>query len=592
MMNDFRKLLPMALTAGLLAVSLGCARDRAPGQDRTFGPQGGNNGPNTPLDIPVLKNALQTTPVSACSRLEEMRGRARESDLGFAFLREVHPKDKSFTGALDISESPFAQLYFGEKFVLDTPEEFLKKVEAEYQAGNISELEYRTIQAAKLIPSLLRTLQYKATNDKIAEAFPGVFGETGPMDKALFWLLTNKAAPGAFKLNDHAKLVTARVPLFTSADWSEFSEDQRLSLSGVVSSVLAPANTIDGINEKLCGLVLWQRAFAQLLALKGYTQPEMVKNEVNGTIIKKKLLKLSSSNEGFKKSPRPGAFIEAKAGTSVIFDSAELAAYDPAKKLMRIAAQVPAGGTQKQAGTLDDTLALMEGLTYMYAATSPAAPWVKKSDDYVVGDMTSTSTKHLLPHDVHSLALGLLRVNLKNLAALHVIQTNDKGAELAAGEKAAGFIPVEARDKGVSLSHVIRLTRIAVYLDQALEYFSANSPETWQKLHPLYDRKTLAALIGETMFSKDELAKLLTPAELEQILNATLVKFRLPLASLLLQMATGPKCVSHLEWDLKTGSRKPTRFCDQAEAKDARAALRLLAQHIRSPLLFQKAGKD
>ena len=581
----------LKLTKIILGITIiaACSRDQAAGPDREFGPQPGDNGPQSPQDLPILPNSLQIENITACARLESLRDWARDRDYGFSFLREIHPKGQSFNGGLDIGESPFVQLFFGEKFAVMSPEEFLKTVEAEYQAGKISWAKYQAIQLIKGSPTLLLKAQLSATNGKLEEGFPGVFGNTADMKASLHLLLMGKASAGKFSINQHAGVVTARLPLFISSDWSQFTEDARLTLSGVIKSVSADGSTPDGTREKLCGLVLWQRQFAQLLSLKGYQQPELFATE-QGNLIQKRINKLSSEYPEFKKVSKTGAFADATTQKSIVLSAADIPVYDPSKKTFLITAHVPTFGAQSSTANFSQMLSLLEGLAYMYAATSPAAPWVKKSADYVMGDVSDPKAPNaIVPADAHSLALGLMRINLKNLAKFHVVQLNAQGAELQPGQQVAGFIPMESKTKGVSLQHVIQLTRIAVVLDQALGYFKNAPPETWAKFHPVYDRKTLAALLGDFYLPKAEVEKLLSKEELETVLKSTLVKFRLPLASLLMQMGAGKKCVSHLNWDLKTGARKPTRICDANEAKSVKSAIRLLALHVRSPLLYKKS---
>ncbi|MEQ1876351.1 MAG: hypothetical protein ABL958_06880 [Bdellovibrionia bacterium] len=585
-MNFFKKL----TTVAILVLLAACSRDRADGPNRTFGPQPGDNGPQSPQDVPELPNSLSIGKQSACARLESLRNWARDRDFGYSFLREIHPTNGKLVGGTDIAESPFTQVYFGEKFAVMSVEEFMKEVEKEYKAGNLSFLKYQAIQAAHATGSekAVRFFQYIGTNDKLEQGFPGVFGKTVDLDKSLNFLLMMKASATKFDINQHARFVTARIPQFTSADWPQFTDDARATLQAIIKSGASDPSASDGVTERICGLVLWQRQFAQLLILKGYIQPELFLTE-QGNLITKKVNKLSSDYPEFKKLSRAGAFLDPTNEKTFVLSADDVANYDANKKPLYVAAHVPTFGVQSNRADFGQTLNLLEGLVYMYAATSPAAPWVKKPADYVFGDIQDQKSPATVPGDAHSLALGLMRMNLKNLAKFHVVKLNASGGELKSGEALAGFIPMEDRTKGVSLSHVIQLTRIAVVLDQALGYFKNGTAETWAKYHPRYDRKTLAMLLGDMLIPSEEVKKVLSPEEYETILKPTLVNFRLPLATLLTQMATGEKCVSHLSWDLKTGTRKPTAFCDANEAKDAKAALRMLAMHIRAPFFYQKS---
>jgi hypothetical protein len=573
-----------------LILVTGCQRNRAEDNARINVPGVNEGAGNNPQSVPVLKNALTTTPVSACDYIAKLKTWG-DYDQSASFLKVLNMKDGKPEGGLDVSEAPFVQIYFGEKFVVATPEEFLEMVEVEHKKGNISAIEYTAIQAAKISPALLRRLQMTATNKKLAENFQGVFGEQGSLEKSVHWLLLGKTIPyDRFIYGSHAPILTARLPLY-SFQWGYLASDVRQSMTGAVSSLSAEPG-LQGDTERVCGLALWQRAFAQLLSLKGYVQPEMLKSDASNPL-SHHVEKLSGDNQAFKKYSRTGALFDPRLQRSVVASADELSNYDPTNRVLQVSEHLPwASQTQTKAGTFTDTLHLMESLVYFYAASSPSAPWFSTQPYIFVTDILDPNNKGVVPSDAHNLALGLLKLNLKNLAKFHIIQVNKDGQELKTGESAAGFVPVESRTQGVSLQNVIQLTRISVYLDQALSQFKNGTPEKWQAMNPLYSEKILAQLVGTDLFSKDKLNELLSAQEQAEILKNTLVKMRLPLASLLGRMALTGACSSHWSWDLKTGATKPTAVCDPQLRTEAQLALRTLAMHIGSPLFYEMANSQ
>ena len=290
----------------------------------------------------------------ACERLKELeREQLNVKGPAFRYFHSLYRKENAWQGALEIEDSPFVQLFFGEKFVVDSNDGFLERAKKEHAAGHIGGMKFFFVRMMHAIGAT-KMVQVPATNSKLEEAFPGVFGLPGPVETSLHWKLASRAANDAIHADD-TSILTARIPLFANAEnWDAYAEGTRLSLAAAINSFRKE----DSGRERLCGLVLLHQNFAQLLTLKGYeaakVQAPFRRNYPS------RIEKLGITAPEFEKVAKPGAFFDLQSRKPVVLENEQIKAYDPRKPLA-ISAAIP-DGSPSAPGTFSDSLALMESL--------------------------------------------------------------------------------------------------------------------------------------------------------------------------------------------------------------------------------------
>lgn len=606
-----------------------CSKNKRVETNRTLIPDLGALGVSEPaLIISPLASSIedQATP-GACERLSVLRHELAMSNDSlaprFSFVSELFSDKKGLKAAVEIDESPFTQLFLGEKFQVDDEETFYKKAKAEREAGNIGFMKWMVVKFMKAIGSM-KTIQYPATNDKLEEAFPGIFGEAVGAEKSLSWKIAQRAADSrAVSTPDTSEILTTRVQLFPgNGSWNDYETSQRTSLAAA-----AKAYKGGDQKEKLCAMILMQQNFAQLLRIKGHNAPVSLAPARGKKHAR--IEKLSSSNPAFQKREIPGAFFDVLSKRSIVLENESIKTYDPAQKRVSVTSQVPSGSVSYEAGKLNDALSLMEALLHSYEATSPAASWLKSDEDYVLGDIL-VSEKAILPAEAHALALGLMTVHFKNLAALNIKKVDKDGRDASLGGMPAGILLASDSNAAnvyrVRLVDAIRFARVVFYFDNALRQFSKKQPGEWQAMNPSYDLKTMASLFGTTVFTKEQLEGmylkqedisqacidagkaagreyeecLLSERKLRAAIVENLVKgnslrdnlraLKLPLAMLLSQLGTGRAgCVVEVEWDAISGRRVPGAACAPETKGELADLFEIMARDTRSPVLLKKA---
>lgn len=579
---------------------------------------------------PLASSIEDAATPAACERLQALKTEADQASdslsAKYSYFSEFSTDRKSARAAIEVEQSPFTQLFLGEKFQVDDEETFYKKVKQEREAGNIGWTKMAVVNLAKFF-GMMKKVQYSATNDKLEEAFPGIFGEANKAEAALYWKIAQRAADvRAVPAADIGAVLSARVPLFPgSGSWSDYAASSRVSLAAA-----AKAFKGEDQKERLCALVLMQQNFAQLLRVKGHNAP-IALAPARGKKLSR-LEKLASANPEFKTREIPGAFFDVLAKKSVVVENESIKAYDPSQKLLSVTESVPNGSVVHNSGKLGDALSLMEALLHSYELTSPAAAWLKNEGDYLLGDITKEG-KALLPAEAHALALGLTTIHFKNLAALHIKKVDRDGKDAALGGMVAGILLASESKSAnvyrVKLADVMRLARVVFYLDHALKQFGKKPINGWETMNPTYDALTLGALVGTTVYSAEHLREVFVgqsardkanescqelsrsggegPEEcvkttmkarqeaLDQILKGNSLRdnlktLKLPLAMLLAQLGTGRSgCVSEMEWDALSGNRVAGALCS-AETKGELASLfEIMARDTRASILLKKA---
>jgi hypothetical protein len=533
------------------------------------------------------QGALEAVELAACERLQQL---SEISSAGphFSYLAGLELQRGVWMGAVEISESPFTQLILGEKFAAGDEEAFYERAREERAAGRIGAMKWFFVNFMRTIGAL-RTVQYSATNDKLAQNFPGIFGKVGKLEGSLPFRLAGRAAPlSRMEPKEVIAVLEAKIPLFPGdGSWSSFAKESRLSLGAALGGLgQGPGR------ERLCAQVLLHQHFAQLLRIKGHQSPAILPPLRNGRV--SRVEELSRSQPEFRTVEVSGALFDLAAGRSVMLPNEEISGYDPSRRLLGVTALVPNGRVSSAAGGLSEALSLMEALAFGFELSSPASPLAQRQG-YLYGDVSEEEGRALLPAEAHALSLGLLTMHFKNLAFLHIRKVNGEGSALREGEQAAGIML--ASDHGldsveVRLSEVIRFTRVVSHLDRELSRFSGRPAAEWEVLNPVYDRKTQAAVFGRAIFSAEELEELLGPQAQAPALKDNLVALKLPLALLLSRMGTGPAgCISIMEWHSQVGQTRPLVRCSVQERAELASVFEQLARDTGSSLLQRKAEK-
>jgi hypothetical protein len=446
-----------------------------------------------------------------------------------------------------------------------------------------------------------------AINDSLQEGFPGVFGEDGDFSKSLPALLMQKSLQGtgvSFVSLLGSSLVFKPLELFPeSGEWKDWSQEVSRDLRAAIDVFKGLHLTQTGGNaeldaeERLCALTLWHRSFAQLLALKGYASPAII--EANG---RTSVRALEKKRPKYSRISRWGGFLNLATGEPLVLTSSDIAHYNPAEKLIWLSRSTP-GNMQDTDATpahLTEFLSMMKGVTALFQATHPGAPWYGEGGvKYHLGDITSTKNRAVLPLEMHQLALGFLTMNFKNLAALAITKVDEQGRGVKPNQKPAGVLVLERQigsPVGVMrIADVSALIDVVVGMHYGLKYFVGKDPSQWELLHPMYTKELLAKLLGRALFSENELLALLpSPADRAASLKDTLSGLSLPLAMAALKMAEvrgadgRAACVGEMHWDVEEGKALSSRPCTVDERSELKMSLKRLALETRSPGLLRK----
>jgi hypothetical protein len=535
--------------------------------------------------ITPLYGALDDVEITSCSRLGDLAA-MDSTGLKFSYFRKAVEKNQNWIGGIEISESPFTQFILGEKFVNGSSEDFYKKAEAEYLAGRLGEMKWLYVKFMKNIGSL-DTVQHSKTNEVLTENFPGIFGEFSDLNKSLFLSLANRALPlDRLPMKEASAVLGSRISLFPGSEWKNLPSEVRLNLGSALKGLKAGAPD----KERLCSLVLLHHHFAQLLRLKGHETPEIFAAKRKKDL--SRIEELSKKQPEFRTKEISGAFFDLKENRSIVVSNESITGYDPRSKMLGITSLIPNGEVSLQKGNLGDSLSFMEALAYSFEASSPASSLVDENG-YLFGDVQAAGSNALLPAEAHSLALGLLSMNFKNLAALHIRKVNAKGLLVQDQSAAAGIVVGREWKQDSSELHledVIRLAKVVAYLDVAMNRFRAKEPKDWEQMNPVYNAKTLASLMGPALFTEEELKNILSPAERSTVLKDNLRALKFPLALLLARMGTNPKgCVSVVQWNGVSGEVNPIAPCSREELVELADVFEKLARESQSPLLLKKA---
>lgn len=412
---------------------------------------------------------------------------------------------------------------------------------------------------------------FLAKNSFLQSKFPGIFGPAGDASSSVFLGMLAKQkdffTPGP---DEVARIVTSKLPLFpASRTWQAWQQDSEKSTSAWVNGASADAPA----TERLCSYVLFQRAFAQLLALSGFAKPELL----NGNAIA-----LDAVRPGLGIAPVAGAFL-AKTENSewqpTILAPSDLAAYNPAVKLLQAAALLPSW-TQAPETTpelLTDRLDRMLGVERFYEATSPIASWLAPTQAYLLGDILDSANSAILPAEAHALSFGLLGLDFQNLAASNIKKIKGDGSlVLSAEDVPLGFVLLRSLTPApefigeMALDDLLRFSRLVVRLEAALSAVLQADPLLLAQKNPFYSAAMRPKL---------------------EWLAQNLRDLKLPLTLLIGKMGAAERqdgstaCIGLVEMNLAPGVPEKERFhpkrpCSPAQEQEYKSVHRLLEQSV------------
>lgn len=571
-------LLPL-ITAVFLSA---CANDREPLPKRNLGQAvaGAALASRAPT-LAILPP--EGTVISACAALGRVADSAGTGPK-FQYLGALYGYDYGWFGAIELDQSPFTQMVLGEQFSAGDEAAFYEKARKEHEAGRLGAMQWFVVNFMKKI-GLLSVVQFKKTNEVLEETFPGIFGARGPMEKSLAWKLANRAAViNDLRSDEAARILTRQLPLFPVGGWDEFAAEVRENLTAAIAGLTQNNEP----RENLCGFVLLQHNFAQLLRLKGFNAPVTKAPIAYGSLPHRRLEKLSASAPEFPKQALLGSFTSR--GRAIVLESENISQYDPARAVLGVTQGPPGSEYADRRGGLSEALAMMEGLLYSFQASSPASPWVKERGTYWYGDVQAENGPAMLPAEAHALSLGLLTLHFKNMAFRHIRKISATGRLLKDGEAAAGFV-LDANGEGsgtvrMRVGDLARLTRVSTQLVASLDAFFQEPAGHWEALNPVYNHQLLEALLGKEFFRSG------TPGPAAATpLRDSLISMRFPLAMLLVDLGGNGRCVAELDWNLNTGEYRPARLCTVAEKTLLVETLRNLAAETGSSLLLNRANE-
>ncbi len=573
------QLVKKILALPLIIFSLtNCSRDFVEDLNRSIPPDYQKNPPISQKP-PKLNDPVDGNRVSACEVIEQLSEHNKAGSQGFSYFHQL----TGDIGAIDIAKSPFTQLIIAENFRVPTRREFYKQARAEYKAGRLSRTKWYMLKLAYKTGFKFDSILYSTVNEKLTQAFPGIYGSSEDVSKSLKYSLILKVLNFTESLGMTTnQYLSQEVPLFTSSEWMSYPIETQVSLSAAIQNLnfnKAPLNE----EESLCGLVLLHRGFSQLLRIKGHMSPSII----SGTPSWIDPLN-EDDNRAFRTVELPGAYSDSE-GRAKVLTAEEIQNYDPSVSPFMLMSHTPQQGSQGPRALLADRLSLLESLVTFYYATSPMAPWVSEISPYLIGDL-ETNPHALLPFEAHSLSLGLLTMEFKNLAMDSIHEINVEGAIRQPDEPAAGVMIAQINGDTTTtleLNHILQMTRSVVYLEHALNQFKGKSAENIRALHPAYSIELLAQLLGREVLTEKELKKLFPKGGFNQssTLIAQLKKLQLPLAYLLLKFNNNG-CVSTADWNTKTGEITPTEACTPELQEELKATKNILARHSGSPILW------
>lgn len=547
-------------------------------------------------NLPAFESALEKSEILACARVQQLKAQKFQG-AHFRYFGRARNMRGVWTGAVDIDGAPLFQhaLATDRKLPeLVNEENFYEEAKKKYEKGELSSTKWLMVKLLHTV-GLVGLAQFPAMNQGVQEKFPGAFGDEGALAASLPMQLATRSAKLAKLSSDKvSSALEAKMPLFphNGKGWAGYAEETKKSLAAAVAGARS-GNEL----EKLCAHILLTQHFNQLLRMNGHQSPVMVGG--TRTFPFSRLKPLSSDQPTFKKIDRNGAFFDPIEESAVILEKNTIESYDPTSMILGTIKNVPGSKEDNQAGGLAESIAVMEALAYGFEVSSPASPVVYANEAYY-GDIVAENSKSAVPSEAHALSLGLLGIQFKNLAALHLKKVNANGKEIAPGESASGVVitsePGSTSVANVKLEEIARLVKVLSYLHHSLEALTTRSVEELGRLNPVYKAqegspisKVLLSLLGTSIYSKETIDQVMPKGFQGVVMVDNIKALKFPLAVLLGKMAKAEGCVSELEWNASTGSLMPKAECSPEQKLMAVEALEILGRDTRSSLILKNA---
>lgn len=477
---------------------------------------------------------------------------------------------------------------------------------------------------------------------KLKETFPDVIVQNGtPYVQVLNPLPTDSDQEIKRKDEDLRKVLAVfarRVPMFRDNTWASFQEDMRWGLSAGIRGMQS-VNPI----EQACASMIFHRAFAQMLSIKGYDRPptKVVKTPkgIRRPLAELEELLVHPKGQRLKGCRATGSFTRRGRLTQV--RDAELSDMSKGSILQLSSQPLPleacqlsssnsmleslypdtkneiAEGalTQFPNASLNQKLEFLSGMSYFMMAFAPGAKWWFGEDalvSYPLSDFASTSVSDMLasgglmPYESFALSLGFLNLVGNSLIEEHLVYVDEDNKEVARdSDKVAGIriasVPRKPFEKGsvvTDVRSVMLLVDVVFRLDETLSKMAS-----WYETFKRNPDPTLKAKLYEGMFGSEENLQMLTDSGAASV-RSQLKDLKLALALLLNKFAKAEgrdalgriqySCYSTLTLDPESGVEFPEGQCSsqrgnrlQSELELWSQAMRLVGRVYQSPLYLE-----
>lgn len=543
----------------LLASTLACQNQKAPTAPRFF-IEKNQDDQLSKVIVPQITSPLTDVKTTACERIDSLKQNAGPES--YQFLHRIENSGAEFYGGINIQLSPLTQFILGQKGRLMSNEEFKATVEGLCARGEMPWIKCQLFKVAFLVDPV--GTQVKAVNEKLGEAFPGIHGEVGSLNKSLYFGLLAKALdPRTLGQKDVQAILTTTLPLLVSSSHSDLLEDMHQSLGSILNS-----KNLESPTEKACGFVLTQRAVNQMIRLKGYQGP--IVRPSSGSI-PTMIKPLEANRVHLANSPRGGVFMDPQVGRPVVLEPTDIKAYDPVQRVLLVRKDMDGAGGRVFPGSVAEQTDFFRAALLFFTFTSPASPWW--ADGYPLGAIDDMKNKAVIPGDLHGLSFGLATMVLKNISAMNLVTINEKGSAITSPDEARGAVVGDRLSAGpyaVTVEGTTGMIHFVVDLVRHLrDELDAVDKAKLQQLQPFYEDAVLEAIKG---------------------LNANLLKLRWPMTQLLLELLPEKNCYASIDWDVASGQKKYGPACSADQKRAAALALRQMASLVKSSALYSRAS--
>ncbi len=434
--------------------------------------------------------------------------------------------------------------------------------------------------------------------------------------------------------------VSKRVPMFRNSSWDSFLEDMRYGMSVAIRGMKSTSPM-----EQACASTIYQRAFSQLLTIKGYDRPPL-KNVVNGSKRRKALVEVEDfldSKEGtrMKACRRSGSFLREGKLTQVkdlelaeddigekLFltnrpNSAEECSLSEARPLREQKVQPTFVESARgfKGASLQERLEFLGGVSYFLMSIIPGSSWWFSDNSpvpYPLSDFGADKTVEdvrssggMLPFE--AFAVSIAYINMVGLPIIenHIVYIDIDGKEVASDSPDVKGIRVSRDerkpfDKNIVVSDmesVALISDIVFKLHDALEILADWHRDTQESLDMLEHSNSASAkklkedyqsfmtgiLGSDSLRGAKETLNLLidnSDGSLRQQMNQLRLALALHLNKFAIlkdpnELSKGYTCASELHLNPKTGVEEKVGRCNVLSSKKMQSEDELWRQSMR-----------